>query len=154
MQNTPLYSNQSDNASELNGAPPDTISNDTIFCSRCGEKNPENNYKCSHCGFVLHDSPAPQVIVSNEDTLTSLIPIKNKQALISYYLGVFSLLPILGIPLGIAAFILGIRGVKFAKIHPEAKGAIHAWVGLILGGFFGLCNILLIVIPMYFALHG
>ena len=72
-----------------------------------------------------------------------LIPTKNPQALTAYYLGIAALIPVLGIFFGIAALILGIKGVKFAKAHPEAKGAIHAWVGIILGGIFGIGYLLL-----------
>ena len=39
--------------------------------------------------------------------------------------------------LGIAAFFLGLKGLKIAKARPEAKGGVHAWVGVLVGGFFG-----------------
>lgn len=72
-----------------------------------------------------------------DNTLGGLIPFKNSSALMAYYLGVFAIIPCLGIPLGIAAFVLGLRGLAFAKQHPEAKGRTHAWVGIIVGGLFG-----------------
>jgi len=62
-----------------------------------------------------------------------LIPFKNARALWAYYLGVFALVPCIGFPLGIAALILGIKGLKFAELHPEARGKGHAWTGIILG---------------------
>jgi hypothetical protein len=65
--------------------------------------------------------------------VNSLIPYKNPQALISYYLGVFALIPCLGIPLAIGAIILGILGLKYRKTHPTAGGTAHAWVGIVLG---------------------
>ena len=45
-----------------------------------------------------------------------------------------SLIPILGIPFGIAAFILGVIGLKKRAANPVIKGAAHAWIGIILGG--------------------
>lgn len=39
---------------------------------------------------------------------------------------------------GIATVTLGIIGLKRAKRHPEAKGKVHAWVGIILGGIFAI----------------
>ena len=72
------------------------------------------------------------------DSTGGLIPYKNPQALIAYYCGVFSLLPVLGLFLGIAAFILGLKGLKFAKEHPETKGTVHAWIGIIMGGLCAL----------------
>ena len=78
--------------------------------------------------------------------MTTIIPYKNEKALIAYYLGVFSLIPCLGSPLGITALILGLKGLNYAKEHPEAKGQVHAWIGIIVGGFFGLVYTLLIII--------
>lgn len=69
--------------------------------------------------------------------INALIPYKNPQALIAYYLGVFSLIPFFGILLGIAAFVLGILGLRFRRRNPTAGGAVHAWIGIIVGGLFG-----------------
>ena len=92
--------------------------------------------------------PAPQV----DGTLGGLIPYKNSSALIAYYLGVFSIIPCLGIVLGLAGFVLGLKGLKFAKAHPEAKGKTHAWVGILMGGLFGF-GYLAAVLWLAFAAH-
>lgn len=70
---------------------------------------------------------------SNRDATGGLIPYKNVPALIGYYLGVFSLIPILGMVLAPAAFILGIVGLHARKKQPEVKGTAHAWVAIVLG---------------------
>ena len=75
--------------------------------------------------------PAPQ-----GDATGGVIPYKNVPALIGYYCGVFSLIPCFFI--GWAGLILGIIGLKRAKEHPEVKGKVHAWIGIIVGGFFAL----------------
>jgi hypothetical protein len=106
-----------------------------MFCPKCGERNGSNNYKCVRCGFVLQGVPGPKYVVTEDSTMGGLIPYKNAQALWAYYLGIFSLIPCFGIPLGIAAIILGFRGLSYAKAHPEARGKAHAWVGIIGGGF-------------------
>ena len=64
----------------------------------------------------------------------------------AYYLGVFSLIPCAAIPLGIAAFVLGLKGLKFAKEHPESRGKAHAWAGIILGGLTFVANTVIIII--------
>src|SRR5882672_4725027 len=87
----------------------------TFFCPKCGQQNNENNFKCTRCGFVLHGAPAPPYVAGDDSGLAGLIPYKNAQALWSYYLGIFSLIPCLGSPLGIAALVLGIRGLRFVK---------------------------------------
>ncbi len=85
---------------------------------------------------------APQ----SDNTLGGLIPTRNSSALIAYYLGVFSIIPCLGIVLGIAGFVLGLKGLAFAKQHPEAKGATHAWVGIIAGGLFGFGYLIALIV--------
>lgn len=51
-----------------------------------------------------------------------LIPYKNPSALIAYYLAIFSLLPIIGLFLGMPAFVLGILGLWDRKRNPAIKG--------------------------------
>ena len=72
------------------------------------------------------------------DGLNVVIPYKNARALAAYYLGVFSVIPPVGALLGIPALVLGILGLRFRSRKPEAGGSVHAWVGIILGGLFGL----------------
>lgn len=67
------------------------------------------------------------------------IPYKNGPALTAYYLGIFSL--ICGALLGIPALILSLKGLKVAKERPEARGAAHAWTGVILGSLTTLVSI-------------
>lgn len=120
------------------------------FCSRCGAPNPNGLTQCAQCGQSLLAAwppppggyPTPQGYQPAPDnTLGGLIPYKNGSALTSYYLGVFSIIPCLAIPMGIAAVVLGLRGLAYAKAHPEVKGKTHAWVGIICGGLFGLVNV-------------
>jgi hypothetical protein len=72
------------------------------------------------------------------DATGGVIPYKNPQALIAYYLGIVSGFPLIGLPFGIAAFVLGILGLRKRRENPAVKGAAHAWVGIGCGGFFAL----------------
>ena len=76
---------------------------------------------------------APPPVPQTGDATGGLIPYKNPQALIAYYIGIFSLIPAIGFFLAIAAIILGILGLKKRKLNPIIKGAAHAWIGIILG---------------------
>lgn len=91
-------------------------------------------------GAAPASPPAPQ-----GDATGGLIPYKNGPALLAYYLGLFSLIPGLGSPLGIAAFILGLKGLAKRKREPHVRGTVHAWVGIIMGGIFGLLWSLLLI---------
>jgi hypothetical protein len=108
-----------------------------MYCKKCGAQNDDNNFKCTSCGQILHPPQQPPA-QADDYTLGVIVPYKNSFALIAYYLGVFSIIPFLGILLGIAAFILGLKGLQFAKNNPEAKGKAHAWIGILAGGFFSL----------------
>ncbi len=80
---------------------------------------------------------------TGSDPLSTLIPYKNSNALASYYLGLFSILPLVGLVLAVVAFVLGIKELKFAAANPAAKGKGHAWTGIITGTLFGLFNLFL-----------
>ncbi|MFO1063358.1 MAG: hypothetical protein U0892_05775 [Pirellulales bacterium] len=75
----------------------------------------------------------PQAPQSSGDGTGGLIPYKNPQALIAYYLGLFSLFPLLGLFLAIPAFILGILGLRARARNPAVKGSVHAWIGIVFG---------------------
>jgi hypothetical protein len=108
-----------------------------MYCPRCGTQNNDNNLTCTKCNYIFQ--PVRQTVLAQTDdyTLGGLIPYKNANALIAYYFAVFSFIPFLGIFLGITAFLLGLKGLRFATEHPEAKGKFHAWIGVLGGGFFG-----------------
>ena len=86
--------------------------------------------------------PPRQVIITvtgpQGDATGGLIPYKNVPALVAYYLGVFSVVPVIGSPLGLTAVVLGILGLRKAALQPEVKGKAHALVGIIVGGIFGI----------------
>jgi hypothetical protein len=74
----------------------------------------------------------PQPIEDNT-AFQTMIPTKNKYALISYYMGILGLLPFLGIPFSIAAIVLGALGLKKYAINPTPGAKVHAIIGFVLG---------------------
>ena len=79
--------------------------------------------------------PTPQA--KGNSGINVIIPYRNPCALIAYYLGVFSVIPFIGIVLGITAFVLGIFGLRIRRRNPAAGGVVHAWIGIVAGGLFG-----------------
>jgi hypothetical protein len=73
------------------------------------------------------------------DATGGLIPYKNPAALLAYYLGLFSLFPVLGFFLAVPALILGIKGLKKRRADPAVKGAVHAWIGSVMGS---ICTVI------------
>ena len=78
--------------------------------------------------------PDEAVNTTQGDATGGIIPYKNPPALTAYYCAVFSLVPILGFVLAIPAIVLGVIGLRKRKANPIIKGAVHAWIGIILGG--------------------
>lgn len=88
------------------------------------------------------------------DSTGGVIPYKNPKALIAYYCGIFALLPCIGIAPGIAGLVLGIMGLRYRAAHPETKGSVHAWIGIILGGGMSLIWLALFLIGFVGAASG
>ncbi|MCH2161368.1 MAG: hypothetical protein MK085_05795 [Phycisphaerales bacterium] len=82
------------------------------------------------------------------NAMDHVIPVRNGPALISWYLGVFSLIPFLGIPLGIAAIITGAIGLKKSKAANVKVGFWHGLLGMLLGilSTFGYTAIVILII--------
>ena len=91
------------------------------------------------------------------DATGGVIPYKNPQALIGYYTGLaafaFSCIPPLGLPIGIVALVLGIRGFRAYRKTPVIGGPVHAWIAIAGGSFALLLGLLvagLILVPLVF----
>ena len=89
--------------------------------------------------------PPPPPPVGTGDATGGVIPYKNPAALIAYYCAIFSLIPCLGVLLGIPAVVLGIVGLAQRRKNPVIKGAVHAWIGIVLGGLMSLIWMILIL---------
>lgn len=89
----------------------------------------------------------PPPLPQTADATGGIIPYKNPQALIAYYLGIFGLIPFIGLLLAIPAFILGIIGLRKRKKNPIIKGSVHAWIGIILG-FISIAYHTLIIVAL------
>lgn len=70
---------------------------------------------------------------SSNDSFQALLPTKNIPALLSYYFGIFGLVPFLGLPFSIAAIVLAKIGLSRFKSDPTPGAKVHALIGLVLG---------------------
>ncbi len=97
----------------------------------------KNPYHAPIAEVVGHSMYPPR---NEGDATGGLIPYKNPHALIAYYLGIVALLPLIGLPFGIASVILGVMGLSRRKKNPIIKGSVHAWIGIVFGVFSMLCG--------------
>lgn len=90
----------------------------------------------------------PQVTGSS-DIFETLVPTKNQQALMGYYISVFSLVPVFGLGLGPMAIWQGIRGLGAIKKNPELPGKAHAIVAITLGSLTTIAHWLTLMFVLY-----
>lgn len=98
-------------------------------------------------GMVPPPPPAREAgAAQRTDAFSGIVPYRNAYALFGYYLAVFSIIPFVGSLLGIAGFVLGLLGLRHVREHPEARGKVHAWIGIIVGGLFGFGYLFLTIV--------
>lgn len=66
-------------------------------------------------------------------TMGVMIPLKNPMALAGYYMGIFSLIPVVGLLLSVPAIVLGILGLRARSRNPAIRGAAHGWIAVATG---------------------
>lgn len=103
--------------------------------------------------FMLNTPPVFQPDRQPEtksDATGGLIPYKNPYALVGYYLSIFSMIPFVGIPLGVAGIICGIVGVRRRNRNPMMRGTAHAWFAILFSALVILIQVALgIFLLMY-----
>lgn len=62
------------------------------------------------------------------------MPYHNSAAMIADYFALVSLIPLIGLPFGMAACFLGTGELKTNRQLPAAKGWDLAWISIIVGG--------------------
>jgi hypothetical protein len=87
-----------------------------------------------------------------DNVVKTFIPYRNVPALVGYYCGVFALIPCF--PIGLAGLVLGIIGLIKANREPEIRGKVHAWVGIIAGGLFGLLWLIVTILSFVSAFES
>lgn len=98
-------------------------------------------------------APAGHPVGGQGDATGGVIPYKNPKALTAYYLGIFSMFPLIGFPLGVASIWLGVLGLKARKRDPIIKGHVHAWIGIVCG-VLGMPFHLLVTVAIIAAIVG
>jgi hypothetical protein len=93
---------------------------------------------------MQYPPPPPPYVAAQPSAVATIIPYKNPKALTAYYCGVFAIIPCLALILGPIAFFFGLSGLKAANANPEAKGKVHAWIGIVMGALTFLANAIVI----------
>ncbi len=121
-----------------------------IVCPRCGAQNPPGVALCARCSTPLNAPLPQQPQPQYSDPLANIIPTKNGAALTAYYLGLFSIFPILGLPMAIIALVQGLKGFRLSR-DTKIPGKAHAGIGIGCGSIGLLLNLgILYILAMVF----
>lgn len=83
---------------------------------------------------------------TGNERVATIIPWRNKCALIGYYLGIFGLIPVLGAPLSLGGIVLGILGIRHWKRNHRSHGLAHSIVAIACGIIgLGLTTLILLL---------
>jgi len=91
--------------------------------------NALNSIRSTKNSFLQGEDKPSLPNESPKDPLQSLVPYNNKYSLWSYYLGVIGMIPIFGIPFGIASFVFSKKGLDYIAENPGVGGEGHCRLG-------------------------
>tara|TARA_R110002072_G_scaffold302615_1_gene486786 strand:- start:45561 stop:45962 length:402 start_codon:yes stop_codon:yes gene_type:complete len=107
-----------------------------MACRCCGEAIEAIAKKCRFCDFILDEGWGKIRIPDNETSTADKMLMsvgRPVSAIIAGYCGLFSIIPVFGLPFQIAAIACGIKALKTLKRTPELSSAVRAWFGIIFG---------------------
>ena len=78
---------------------------------------------------------------ATSSTPATVVPGQNGPAQVAFYLGLCSIVPCLGLPLGAVAVYYALQGFRLQNENPVVGGGTQAWIGVIAGSLFGLFNL-------------
>lgn len=117
-------------------------------CPFCAEEILAVAVKCKHCGEYFDDElhrrrQAP----SSAGTLERMLaPVEvSGMSLLSGYMGLFAMFPVIGIIPAIIGIFAGRSGLKEIEKRPNLSGKGRAWFGIISGALFTVIWVIMLI---------
>jgi Domain of unknown function (DUF4190) len=128
-----------------------SVADDFEPCPFCDKPVSKTAERCRHCGKELYeeiDEPRPRQggDASLEEGLKWLLPIsRSGWAIAAGYLGLFAIVPVLGLIFGLLAILCGVLGIREMKRKPRLSGQGRAIFGIIMGSLSFILHVIAIV---------
>lgn len=110
-----------------------------MFCSKCGEENPDDSKFCSKCGAALVQpeapAPTPTPSAATGERTSGFAIASLVMGIVGFFFN----------PLAILAIIFGGIGLSQTNKDPNLKGRGMAVAGLVLGIIVGIIWIIAII---------
>jgi uncharacterized protein (DUF983 family) len=119
-----------------------------MYCPKCGTQNDDNAFRCIKCSDIIQPIPIQYQLKDIDDNpaMRMILPIgRSGLAIAAGYAGLFSVL-VFPAPI---ALILGILAVVDIRRHPKKHGMGRAIFAIIIGGFFTVGTVLLILVRAF-----
>jgi len=101
-----------------------------MYCTNCGAKISEKAVYCVHCGESTQQEPSQRPLIADDTSVRMLVPVgRSGLSIFAGYLGLFSLMPFVGV----LSMIVGMVAMRDLKEDAKRYGLGRAWFGVIMG---------------------
>ena len=125
-----------------------------MYCWKCGAPNEDAATNCAACGQSLKSPPPPPSTPRIDDSAFARIALpvgRSGLAVAAGYIGLFALFIF---PLAPVSLLFGILALRGIRLHPGTLGKGRAWFAIVVGAFWILIFLVVVVVALVKKLTG